>query len=204
MILDLTPADWLARRTEPGGYRIGAVTGGFGTGALETLAGHGVRTPIGRYGGALSGVRTDDLGAVPIRSLMARNPGVDWAAVDDLIYGCANQAGEDNRNVARMAGLLAGIIVPLLAWWTRYWFATALAGHVTLAALIVMTHATLRSGNLSLPSLGFENMLGAARPGAAVILLAALTLFVLVMCLADHLAFLRFFVSLFRRTTRAA
>jgi len=68
-----------------------------------------IRTPIGRYGGSLSSVRTDDLGAVPIRSLMARNPGVDWAAVDDLIYGCANQAGEDNRNVGRMSALLAGL-----------------------------------------------------------------------------------------------
>jgi 3-oxoadipyl-CoA thiolase len=70
-----------------------------------------IRTPIGRYGGALSSVRTDDLGAVPIRALMARNPAVDWAAVDDLIYGCANQAGEDNRNVARMSALLAGLPV---------------------------------------------------------------------------------------------
>jgi 3-oxoadipyl-CoA thiolase len=68
-----------------------------------------VRTPIGRYGGALSAVRTDDLGAVPIRALIARNPNVDWAAVDDVWYGCANQAGEDNRNVARMAALLAGL-----------------------------------------------------------------------------------------------
>ncbi|ALG74040.1 beta-ketoadipyl CoA thiolase [Azospirillum thiophilum] len=68
-----------------------------------------VRTPIGRYAGALSAVRADDLGAVPIRALMARNPSVDWAAVDDVIYGCANQAGEDNRNVARMAALLAGL-----------------------------------------------------------------------------------------------
>jgi acetyl-CoA C-acetyltransferase len=68
-----------------------------------------VRTPIGRYGGALSSVRPDDLGAVPIRALMARHPGVDWAAVDDLIYGCANQAGEDNRNVGRMSALLAGL-----------------------------------------------------------------------------------------------
>ena len=67
------------------------------------------RTPIGRYAGALTEVRTDDLGAVPIRALMARNPGVDWAAVEDVIYGCANQAGEDNRNVARMAALLAGL-----------------------------------------------------------------------------------------------
>ncbi|WP_374446357.1 3-oxoadipyl-CoA thiolase [Stella sp.] len=68
-----------------------------------------VRTPIGRYGGVLSGVRTDDLGAVPIKALMARNPGVDWQALDDVIYGCANQAGEDNRNVARMSALLAGL-----------------------------------------------------------------------------------------------
>jgi 3-oxoadipyl-CoA thiolase len=68
-----------------------------------------VRTPIGRYGGVLSGVRADDLAAMPIRALMSRNPGVDWAAVDDVLYGCANQAGEDNRNVARMALLLAGL-----------------------------------------------------------------------------------------------
>ena len=68
-----------------------------------------VRTPVGRYGGALSGVRADDLAAVPFAALMARNPSVDWAGVDDIILGCANQAGEDNRNVARMAGLLAGL-----------------------------------------------------------------------------------------------
>ncbi len=68
-----------------------------------------VRTPIGRYAGALAQVRADDLAAVPLKALMARNPGVDWAAVDDLIYGCANQAGEDNRNVGRMAVLLAGL-----------------------------------------------------------------------------------------------
>ncbi len=68
-----------------------------------------VRTPFGRYGGALSGVRADDLGAVPLAALMARNPGVDWQAVTDVIYGCANQAGEDNRNVARMSALLAGL-----------------------------------------------------------------------------------------------
>ncbi|MEN9368270.1 MAG: 3-oxoadipyl-CoA thiolase [Pseudomonadota bacterium] len=70
-----------------------------------------IRTPFGRYGGALSSVRADDLGAVPIRALMARNPQVDWAAVDDVLYGCANQAGEDNRNVARMSALLAGLPV---------------------------------------------------------------------------------------------
>lgn len=68
-----------------------------------------IRTPIGRYGGALKDVRADDLGAVPIKALIQRNPGVDWRAVDDVIYGCANQAGEDNRNVARMSALLAGL-----------------------------------------------------------------------------------------------
>ena len=68
-----------------------------------------IRTPFGRYGGTLSSVRTDDLAALPISALMARNPGVDWAALDDVFYGCANQAGEDNRNVARMAALLAGL-----------------------------------------------------------------------------------------------
>jgi 3-oxoadipyl-CoA thiolase len=70
-----------------------------------------IRTPFGRYGGALASVRTDDLGAIPIRALMARNKGVDWAAVSDVLYGCANQAGEDNRNVAHMASLLAGLPV---------------------------------------------------------------------------------------------
>ncbi len=68
-----------------------------------------IRTPFGRYGGALSSIRTDDLAALPLKALMERNPKVDWAAVDDVIYGCANQAGEDNRNVARMALLLAGL-----------------------------------------------------------------------------------------------
>ena len=68
-----------------------------------------IRTPFGRYGGALSSVRTDDLAAIPIKALMERNPNVDWASVVDVLYGCANQAGEDNRNVARMAALLAGL-----------------------------------------------------------------------------------------------
>src|SRR5678816_3340454 len=68
-----------------------------------------VRTPFGRYGGALSSMRADDLGAVPVRALMERNPGVDWSAVEDVVYGCANQAGEDNRNVGRMSLLLAGL-----------------------------------------------------------------------------------------------
>ncbi|MDO8248352.1 MAG: 3-oxoadipyl-CoA thiolase [Rhodoferax sp.] len=68
-----------------------------------------IRTPFGRYGGALSRVRADDLGAIPLKALMARNPNVDWQAVTDVIYGCANQAGEDNRNVARMSALLAGL-----------------------------------------------------------------------------------------------
>ena len=70
-----------------------------------------IRTPIGRYGGTLAGIRPDDLGAIPLRALMQRNPKVDWAAVDDVYFGCANQAGEDNRNVARMAALLAGLPV---------------------------------------------------------------------------------------------
>jgi acetyl-CoA C-acetyltransferase len=70
-----------------------------------------IRTPIGRYGGALKDVRADDLGAIPLRELIKRNPGVDWTAVDDVIYGCANQAGEDNRNVAHMSSLLAGLPV---------------------------------------------------------------------------------------------
>ena len=70
-----------------------------------------MRTPVGRYNGSLSTVRTDDLGAVPIKALIARNPKVDWQAVDDVVFGCVNQAGEDNRNVARMAGLLAGLPV---------------------------------------------------------------------------------------------
>ena len=68
----------------------------------------GIRTPIGRYGGALAGVRADDLAAIPLRELLSRNPGLDPVAIDDVIFGCANQAGEDNRNVAHMATLLAG------------------------------------------------------------------------------------------------
>ncbi|OZB41830.1 MAG: beta-ketoadipyl CoA thiolase, partial [Alishewanella sp. 34-51-39] len=70
-----------------------------------------IRTPFGRFGGALAAVRADDLAAVPIKALMARQPQVNWQAVDDVVYGCANQAGEDNRNVARMAALLAGLPV---------------------------------------------------------------------------------------------
>ncbi|MEZ5983233.1 MAG: acetyl-CoA C-acyltransferase [Parvularculaceae bacterium] len=68
-----------------------------------------IRTPIGRYAGALSAVRTDDLAAIPLKAIKDRNPGIDWDAVDDVVFGCANQAGEDNRNVARMAALLAGL-----------------------------------------------------------------------------------------------
>jgi acetyl-CoA acetyltransferase len=70
-----------------------------------------IRTPIGRYAGSLASVRADDLGAVPIKALMERNSSVDWSQVDDILYGCANQAGEDNRNVARMSALLAGLPV---------------------------------------------------------------------------------------------
>ncbi len=70
-----------------------------------------IRTPIGRFGGSLSSVRADDLGAVPLKALMERHAGIDWEAVEDVIFGCANQAGEDNRNVARMSALLAGLPV---------------------------------------------------------------------------------------------
>src|SRR3954463_200567 len=76
---------------------------------LEAFICDGVRTPIGRYAGGLAKVRTDDLGAIPIKALMKRHPKVDWTALDEVYFGCANQAGEDNRNVARMALLLAGI-----------------------------------------------------------------------------------------------
>ena len=68
-----------------------------------------IRTPIGAFGGTLASVRTDDLGAIPLRALKERNQDIDWEAVDDVIFGCANQAGEDNRNVARMSSLLAGL-----------------------------------------------------------------------------------------------
>ena len=68
-----------------------------------------MRTPIGRYAGGLAKVRTDDLGAIPLKALMKRHPNVDWSALDEVYFGCANQAGEDNRNVARMALLLAGL-----------------------------------------------------------------------------------------------
>jgi acetyl-CoA acyltransferase len=78
---------------------------------IEAVICDAVRTPIGRYGGVLSGVRTDDLAAVPIAALMRRNAAADWQAVDDVVFGCANQAGEDNRNLARMAALLAGLPV---------------------------------------------------------------------------------------------
>src|SRR5437879_8721286 len=76
---------------------------------IEVFICDAVRTPFGRYGGALSSIRTDDLATLPIEALMERNASVDWAALDDVIYGCVNQAGEDNRNVARMALLLAGL-----------------------------------------------------------------------------------------------
>ena len=85
--------------------------GPIGTGELAcpSFICDAIRTPIGRYAGALSSVRADDLAAIPIRALCARNPNADFARVDDILLGCANQAGEDNRNVARMAGLLAGL-----------------------------------------------------------------------------------------------
>ncbi len=90
-------------------------TGRTDMSTLDAYICDAIRTPFGRYGGALSSVRTDDLGAIPLRALMQRNPDVDWQAVGDVIYGCANQAGEDNRNVARMSSLLAGLPLELPA-----------------------------------------------------------------------------------------
>src|SRR5262244_1966354 len=91
-----------SRRSEAAKRFLGAVM-------QEAFICDAVRTPFGRYGGALSSVRTDDLGAIPIKALIERNAKVDWGALDDVVYGCANQAGEDNRNVARMSLLLAGL-----------------------------------------------------------------------------------------------
>ncbi len=82
---------------------------------LQAFICDGIRTPVGRYGGALSGIRTDDLGALPIKALIARHPQLDWAQLEEVYYGCVNQAGEDNRNVARMSALLAGLPVTVAA-----------------------------------------------------------------------------------------
>ena len=82
---------------------------------LQAFICDGIRTPVGRYGGALSGIRTDDLGALPIKALMARHPQLDWAQLEEVYFGCVNQAGEDNRNVARMSSLLAGLPVTVAA-----------------------------------------------------------------------------------------
>src|SRR5690606_12550921 len=84
-------------------------TGGNPTMTQQAFICDAIRTPFGRYGGALSSVRPDDLGAIVIRALMERNSSVNWQAVEDVLFGCANQAGEDNRNVARMSALLAGL-----------------------------------------------------------------------------------------------
>jgi acetyl-CoA C-acetyltransferase len=102
-----------------------------------------IRTPFGRYGGALSSVRTDDLAAIPLRALMARNPRVDWQAVSDLIYGCVNQAGEDNRNVARMAGLLAGLPLEVSAATTNRLCGSGLDAIGTAARAIRAGEATM-------------------------------------------------------------
>lgn len=103
----------------------------------------GIRTPFGRYAGALSAVRTDDLAAAPIRALMARNAGVNWGDVDDLLYGCANQAGEDNRNVARMAALLAGLPVAVPASTINRLCASSLDAIGTAARAIKSQEASL-------------------------------------------------------------
>jgi 3-oxoadipyl-CoA thiolase len=100
-----------------------------------------LRTPIGRYGGALSGVRPDDLAAMPIRALMERHPGVEWSALDDVIFGCANQSGEDSRNVARMAALLAGIPVGVPAVTVNRLCGSGLDAVATAARLIAVGEA---------------------------------------------------------------
>jgi len=102
-----------------------------------------IRTPIGRFGGALSSVRADDLGAIPLRALMARNAGVDWDAVDDVIFGCANQAGEDNRDVARMSALLAGLPVTVTGTTINRLCGSGMDAVVTAARAIKAGEATL-------------------------------------------------------------
>src|SRR5665213_4319988 len=102
-----------------------------------------IRTPIGRYGGALAKVRTDDLAAVPIRALMARNPKVDWEKLDEVYFGCANQAGEDNRNVARMALLLAGLPVNVPGETVNRLCASGLSASMTAARTIMCGDADL-------------------------------------------------------------
>jgi len=102
-----------------------------------------IRTPFGRYGGALSSVRTDDLGAIPLKALMARNLNVDWQAVTDVIFGCANQAGEDNRNVAHMASLLAGLPMNVPGATLNRLCGSALDGVGTAARAIKAGEATL-------------------------------------------------------------
>jgi hypothetical protein len=95
-----------------------------------------------------------------------------------------------------LIGLMAGLVIPLLAWWTRYWFATALAGHITFAALVVITFSIFRRGNLAFASLDLPEVMAAVRPGLIEYALLALTLFVLVMCIADHVAFVRYLATL--------
>ena len=110
---------------------------------LQAFICDAIRTPFGRYGGALSSVRTDDLGAIPLRALMLRNPNVDWAAVTDVIYGCANQAGEDNRNVAHMASLLAGLPIDVPGATINRLCGSGLDAVVTAARAIKSGEATL-------------------------------------------------------------
>jgi hypothetical protein len=102
------------------------------------------------------------------------------------------------------ACLVAGIVIPMLAWWTRYWFATALAGHLTLAGLLIITQAVFRRGTLGVPSSDIPTILAAMQPSLTGFVFLGLSLFVLVMCLADHAAFFRMFVGLFRRRGKNA
>src|SRR5215210_7650898 len=111
-----------------------------------------VRTPIGRYGGALASVRTDDLAALPLSALIARNPSVDHAAIEEVVLGCANQAGEDNRNVARMAGLMAGLPITVPGQTINRLCASGLSASIDAARYIQLGEADLMISG------GVENM----------------------------------------------
>ena len=100
---------------------------------------------------------------------------------------------------ALLIGLMAGLVIPLVAWWTRYWFATALAGHITLAALVVITSSMFSRGNLAFASLDLHDVMVTVHPGLVGYVLLALSLFVLVMCIADHVAFVRYLATLRQR-----
>jgi len=142
------------------------------------------------------------LGAETVRRLLYHHPQSEllWQfstlanrTVMPVLRYCEQLLPDPDR---LMLGLAAGVVIPLLAWWTRYWFATALAGHVLLGGLVVITYSVFSRGNLALATLDLPQELATLHPGLAGYALLALTLFVLVMCIADHVAFLRYLASL--------